>query len=141
MTSPVVPVEALGQTLSATQQLPEPQPIDFSTLPGKPSTPASGGAYADLRAPETIATNSVAPGWTALAKQVAQGSHEGLVAPAAERLKQAMELRAQDPSKVAPEQVMVLALDVSQATTVTTMLSSTVNSVRKTVTTLVERTG
>jgi len=63
------------------------------------------------------------------------------VKPHMKNLENALQLQATKPGSVSPNTVMLLAFQVSQASTVSSVLSGTVSSVRSTVKTLVERTG
>lgn len=139
MSSGYEAVAAVAQVPLQQQGLADPQAVDLSLTAERAEV--NRGAYADLRDPAVVASQDLAHGWAGLAQSVLQGTNGGIVAPHMQRLEAALQRRIDDPSAAPPAEMMLLALQVQNASAVSHMLSSSVSTVRKTVQTLVERTG
>lgn len=105
------------------------------------ATAGASSAFADLRAPEVTRTHNVQSDWVGLTRSVMDGSNKGLLQPRIQELEKTLKVAADNPSSVSSEQIAVMMLKVSEASAVTNVLSTSVNAVRKSVATLVERTG
>ncbi len=132
----IAAVSAAGAKAPA---LPDPQPVDLTLVAERPQV--ARGAYADLRDPAAVSAQDFSKGWVGLAESVAKGTNGGLVSPHMRRLEMALERHSIDPGSSSPQELMLLALNVQNASAVSHMLSSSVSTVKKSVQTLVERTG
>ncbi len=122
-------------------QATDPVAINLEKATATVAPAGSSSAFADLRAPEATQTHNVRSDWVGLSQSIVDGTHKGLLQPRIQELEKTLKVAAENPSAVSSEEVAVMMLKVSEASAVTNVLSTSVNAVRKSVATLVERTG
>ena len=100
----------------------------------------AGSAYADLSVNPTEGASAQAD-WLRLTRTVVDGTNQGILKPRILELEKTLAAAEKTPGSVSTERIAMLMLKVSEASAVTNMLSTSVNAVRRSVATLVEKTG
>lgn len=105
-----------------------------------PKASGTGSAYSDLRS-RPVEPNSMSADWVNLTRSVVDGTGKGILKPRILELEKTLAAAEKTPDSVSTERIALLMLKVSEASAITNMLSTSVNAVRRSVATLVEKTG
>jgi|GEM_PF-6168987 len=115
--------------------------VQFAQLDVSNSKPTqAGGAYADLSS-KPVADGSAQGDWIKLTDSVVNGTSQGLLKPRIQELEKALVKSKDSPGAVSSEQISLLMIKVGQASAVSNMLSTSVNAIRRSIATLIEKTG